>query len=53
MVESSSPKSWYHSVILTFCIRPLLDSWHHNLLAWKHKQIGAYKEKIKEKWPYV
>lgn len=54
MPEFSSPKSQYHSVILTFYIRPLLDSWDQNLLAWKHKQIytGPYKETITEKWPY-
>lgn len=53
MAEFSSPKSQHHSVTLTFCIRPLLDSRDQNLLAWKYKQISAYKEKTIEKWAYL
>lgn len=53
MAEFSSPKPQHHSVTLTFCIRPLLDSRDQNLLAWKYKQISAYKEKIREKWAYL
>lgn len=53
MAEFSSRKSLYHSAILTFCTRLLLDSWDQNLLTWKFRQIGAYKETIRGKWPYL